>query len=195
MALRPRTARPPRPRPLRITELMTIDARALVDEHGVIMLASHATLPSLVTAIAGEPVRGSWWAHAHGHEIFRIATALEEYALVTKLVEGKVTFVSPRLVPALLTIVNDPNYRARKLATLDDDARALLKKLPVRGAPKKPREALERTLLVRAESVHTASGKHETVLSAWGAASGVGIEDAYREFGKVLRGVKSAFDV
>jgi hypothetical protein len=171
-------------------------ACALVDEHGVVMLASHLTLPSLVTAIAGEHVRGSWWSHAHGTAIFNIASALEDYALVCKLVEGKVTFVAPRLVPAFLTIVNDTSFRAAKIARLDDDARALLARVDkgeVRGAEKKAREALEKTLLARSRQVHTSSGKHETVLTRWAESPGLPLAAAHEAFAVACRGAKSAF--
>lgn len=172
------------------------EARAFVDEHGVVMLASHDVLPSLVTAIAGEHVRGTWWSHAHGKLIFNLASQLEDYATVAKLVEGKVTFIAPRLVPALLAIVNDPAFRARKMDALDDDARALLARAEreeVRGAAKKPREALEKSLLVRAEQVHTDSGKHITVLRAWPRGKPMPIGEALRAFAVACRGARTAF--
>ena len=83
---------------------------ALLEERGVLMLASHRTLPSLATAVTGEHVRGSWWGHAHGGEIYDLSNRLEDASLDTKLVEGKVTFVAPRRYAALLRVVLDPAY-------------------------------------------------------------------------------------
>jgi hypothetical protein len=177
--------------------IATIEAaRAFVDKHGVVMLASHGVLPSLVTAIAGEHVRGTWWSHAHGKLIFNLASQLEDYALVTKLVEGKVTFIAPRLVPAFLAIVNDARFRKMQIGKLDDDARGLLDRVmreDVHAAPKQPRDALEKSLLVRSQQVHTPSGKHVTVLRAWPKSEGMNVADALRDFAVAVRGVRTPF--
>ena len=43
------------------------DALAFVERHGIVLeSARHAAIPSLAEAIAGEPIRGSWWAHPKG---------------------------------------------------------------------------------------------------------------------------------
>ncbi len=61
-------------------------------------------MPSLASAIAGEPIRGSWWAHPRSHEIFEITRAVRDSGevLVCRLVEGKITYVHRRLWPALV---------------------------------------------------------------------------------------------
>jgi hypothetical protein len=53
--------------------------------------------------VAGGPIKGSWWGHPKGQEIFRLAEAVEDSGdvLVCKLIEGKVTYVHRRLWPAL----------------------------------------------------------------------------------------------
>jgi hypothetical protein len=81
-------------------------ALAFVKRHGVVLQAARGPVPSLAEAIAGGPIRGSWWGHAKGHEIFRIASAVSESpdVLVCKLVEGKVTYVHRRLWPALVKL-------------------------------------------------------------------------------------------
>src|SRR5204863_4845079 len=63
-------------------------------------------VPSLAEAIAGGPIRGSWWGHPKGQEIFRVAEAISDSddVLVCKLVEGKVTYVHRRLWPALVKL-------------------------------------------------------------------------------------------
>ena len=79
---------------------------AFVKRHGVVLQAAKGPVPSLAEAIAGEPIRGSWWGHPKGHEIFRVAEAISESddVLVCKLVEGKVTYVHRRLWPALVKL-------------------------------------------------------------------------------------------
>jgi hypothetical protein len=56
--------------------------------------------------VAGGPIRGSWWGHPKGHEIFRLAEAVANSGdvLVCKLIEGKVTWVHRRLWPALVRL-------------------------------------------------------------------------------------------
>ncbi len=74
-------------------------AVAFVRKHGVVLEAADGPVPSLAEAIAGEPVRGSWWAHPRRHEIFVLTRAVRasEEVLVCRLVDGKVTYVHRRL--------------------------------------------------------------------------------------------------
>ena len=81
-------------------------ALAFVERHGVILQAARGAVPSLAAKIAGEPIRGSWWGHPKGKEIFRLAEAVSESPdiLVCTLVDGKVTYVHRRLWPALVRL-------------------------------------------------------------------------------------------
>jgi len=56
--------------------------------------------------VAGEPIPGSWWGHSRGDEIYRAANDLADRrdVLLTKLVDGKVTYVHQRLWAAVLTV-------------------------------------------------------------------------------------------
>jgi hypothetical protein len=85
------------------------DPLAFVAEHGVVLAAARGPVPSVAEAITGEPIHGSWWGHARGHDIFRALTALSESPDVKcfKLVDGKVTFVHRRLWPALVRLADD----------------------------------------------------------------------------------------
>ena len=67
-------------------------------------------------AIAGGPIRGSWWGHPKGREIFAVADAVGGSAevLVCKLVDGKVTYVHRRLWPALVRLA--ARFRREQLA-------------------------------------------------------------------------------
>jgi hypothetical protein len=82
------------------------DALRFVEKHGVVLQAARSSLPSLAEAVAGERIRGSWWGHPKGQEIFRAAEAVCESpdVLVCKLVDGKVTYVHRRLWPALVKL-------------------------------------------------------------------------------------------
>ena len=74
--------------------------------HGIVLQAARGPVPSLAEAIAGGPIRGSWWGHPKGKEIFRVADAVSDHAdvLVCKLVDGKVTYVHRRIWPALVKL-------------------------------------------------------------------------------------------
>jgi hypothetical protein len=57
-------------------------------------------------AIAGEPIRGSWWGHARGREIFAVTRAIRDNpdVLVCRLIDGKITYVHRRLWPVLVRL-------------------------------------------------------------------------------------------
>ena len=84
------------------------EAVAFVEQHGIVLQAARGPFPSLAEAIAGEPIRGSWWGHPKGREIFHAAEAVCDSpdVLVCKLVGGKVTYVHRRLWPALVKIAS-----------------------------------------------------------------------------------------
>lgn len=93
-------------------------ALAFVKRHGVVLQAARGAVPSLAETIAGERIRGSWWGHPQGKDIFRAAEAVCESpdVLVCKLVEGKVTYVHRRLWPALVKLASRfPKARLAKV--------------------------------------------------------------------------------
>jgi hypothetical protein len=82
------------------------EALAFVCTHGLVLESGTGPVPSLAAAIAGEPIRGSWWAHARGREIFAVTRAIRDSpdVLVCRLVDGKITYVHRRLWPALVRL-------------------------------------------------------------------------------------------
>jgi hypothetical protein len=83
-------------------------ALAFVSEHGVALVSGKGPAPRLVEAIAGESIKGSWWAHPSAHEIFRVLSQLGDSPdiLVCRLVDGKVCFVHRRLWAALVRLAD-----------------------------------------------------------------------------------------
>ncbi len=79
-------------------------AAAFVRKHGVVLEAATGAVPTLAAVIAGEPIRGSWWAHPRRHAIFELTRALRDSRdiLVCRLVDGRITYVHRRLWPALV---------------------------------------------------------------------------------------------
>lgn len=90
--------------PSRSKCMSAAQALDFVREHGVVLASAKGPVPRLTEAIIGEPIRGSWWAHAQGREIFAVLRAVSEseQVLVCRLVDGKITLVHRRLWPALV---------------------------------------------------------------------------------------------
>lgn len=86
----------------------TRKALAFVRERGIVLEAARGPVPSLAEEIAGEPIRGSWWGHHRGRDIFRLTRAVRRSpdVLVCRLVEGKITYVHRRLWPALVRVAD-----------------------------------------------------------------------------------------
>lgn len=87
-----------------------------VRKHGVVLVSAKGPVPTLADAIAGEPIKGSWWGHPKGNEIFRI---LEDVAdspdiLTCRLVNDKVCLVHKSAWPALVRAAG--RFSARQLA-------------------------------------------------------------------------------
>jgi hypothetical protein len=82
------------------------EALAFVKDHGVVLQAARGAVPSLAEAIAGGPIRGSWWGHPKSHDIFRATEAVSDSpdVLVCTLIDDKVTYVHRRLWPALVKL-------------------------------------------------------------------------------------------
>jgi len=88
-------------------------ARSFVRRHGIVLASAKGPAPRLAEAIAGGPIKGSWWAHAKGRQIFRILEALSGSPdiLVCRLVGGRLTLVHRRLWAALARVADrlDPD--------------------------------------------------------------------------------------
>lgn len=163
-----------------------LGALELLREHRVVTVTPSGPLPSIVGQVVGGPVKGSWWGHPDGKLIFRICSALAEHdeVLAVKLVEGKITFVHRTLWPALLRVVTDGRWRKGARASLGKMAQRLFGQIEnngelhmaavegnlkpdMRGAMRKAKLELEKSLLVLSTSEHTSAGKHESVLISW----------------------------
>lgn len=82
------------------------EALAFVRRHGIVLTAARGPLPSLAEAVAGAPIRGSWWAHPRARRIYLLleAARASDRVLVCRLVQGKLTLVHRRLWPALVRL-------------------------------------------------------------------------------------------
>jgi hypothetical protein len=146
--------------------------RREIEEHGI-LLVNDPVLPSVTRLVAGEPVRGSWWGHPKGHEIFAVLEALEDDPdlLLVKLVSKKNTFVHRALWPELFAVAaSGEEWQTRKLARA---AAALRKDVEAAGTVRLSREQanagreLEERLLVHGSQIHTETGAHAKILTSW----------------------------
>ena len=97
------------------------EAIAFVRQHGVVLASAKGAAPRLTEAIAGEPIKGSWWAHPKSHHIFAILQAVtdSEDILVCRLVDGKLTLVHRRLWPALVRVAD--RFSATRIAKVREE--------------------------------------------------------------------------
>jgi hypothetical protein len=88
-------------------------AMAFVRRHGIVLVSAKGPAARLTEAIAGEPIKGSWWGHRKSHEIFAILQKLGDSPdiLVCRFILGRMTLVHRRLWPALVKLASrfDPD--------------------------------------------------------------------------------------
>lgn len=91
-------------------------AMAFVRRHGIVLVSAKGPVPRLTEAIAGGPIKGSWWGHSKSHEIFAILEKLGDSPdiLVCRLIAGRLTFVHRRLWPAIVKLAS--HFRPEQLA-------------------------------------------------------------------------------
>ena len=148
-----------------------------------LLLESDAILPSVAGLITRERIRGSWWAHPRGYDIFQATERLAAHpdVIASKLISGKVTYVHRSLWPALFEVANsrDP----WQLGSLSEPARSLLSsvtreqivrtdRLPKSHdcrsrSPGEVVRELEKKLLVFSTEIHTETGAHAKKLETW----------------------------
>jgi hypothetical protein len=97
------------------------EALAFVRKHGVVLASAKGPAPRLTEAIVGEPIRGSWWAHAQSHHIYAILQAVTncEQVLVCRLINGKITLIHRRVWPALVRLAE--RFTPEQIAYVRDE--------------------------------------------------------------------------
>ena len=95
-------------------------ALAFVKTHGVVLESGRGAVASLAEAVAGELIRGSWWGHPKGNEIFLCSRVIRQSTdvLVCRLLGGKVTYVHRRLWPALVRL--SERFDVDRLAAINE---------------------------------------------------------------------------
>lgn len=92
-----------------------------VRRHGVVLHSARGPVPNLAEAVAGRPIRGSWWGHPAGQAIFAVLTAVSDSPdiVACRLVNGKVTYLHRRVWPALARLAK--RFPPARLAALHEE--------------------------------------------------------------------------
>ena len=100
---------------------MTVDVMAVLIEHGMLLQSARGPIPNVAELVAGERIKGSWWAHPKKNEIFTALNLLDNSPDVVRLrlVNGKVTLVHRRVWPALVRLAD--RFTAKQLAALHEE--------------------------------------------------------------------------
>jgi hypothetical protein len=147
---------------------------AAVSELGLLFL-SDPKRQNAIQILTGQFPKGSWWSHPRANDIYQILQSVEAHPdiLMAKLLSGKVSLVHRALWPALVTIATAREpwqtqglsaVAAKWLAGFDEAEAA---EVPGPEPSRTVSKEIEARLLTFAESVHTASGKHETRVESW----------------------------
>jgi hypothetical protein len=104
-----------------MVESMIVEPLEWVREQGIVLQSARGPVPNLAEYVAGEPIRGSWWGHASGHEIFAVLSRVlnSPEVIATRLVNGKVTLIHRRLWPALVRVAD--RFPKERWAAVDEE--------------------------------------------------------------------------
>ena len=157
-------------------------AMRVLKQSGLLMQAD-ASLPSVVTLVVGQPIRGSWWGHPAGDAIHVLNNQLKEHAdvIAARLVSRKITYVHRMLWPELFGVVTagEPWQRSG-ISTL---TRRIIQRVESKGSVRTDLDDLfancstserraamgevEERLLLHSSDLHTERGTHAKLLQTW----------------------------
>ena len=74
--------------------------------HGVVLESARGDEPSLVQRVTGETIKGSWWGHPKGNEIYALTQKIHDSraVLICILAKGRITYVHRRLWPSFVRL-------------------------------------------------------------------------------------------
>ena len=104
-----------------VVESMIVEPLEWVRDQGIVLQSARGPVPNLAEYVAGEPIRGSWWGHPSGHEIFAVLSRVlnSPDVIATRLINGKITLIHRRLWPALVRVAD--RFPKERLAAVDEE--------------------------------------------------------------------------
>lgn len=163
---------------------MIQEIKKKIEDYGL-LLETDLKFPSIVGFVTGEKIKGTWWGHKKGHEIFSISRKIRDKddILVVKLISGKVTYIHKRLWTDLISIlIAKENWQVDKLSTDGNRALKLVERSGTIRADHLEAETrnqfkkkdfykaineIEKVLLIYCNEVHTEKGSHSRLLKTW----------------------------
>jgi hypothetical protein len=96
------------------------DLLPVLVEHGMLLESARGPIPNGAELAAGEPIRGSWWAHPAAHQIYDVLNGMRHSPDVVRLrlINGKITLVHRRVWPALARL--EACFPPEALARVDE---------------------------------------------------------------------------
>jgi hypothetical protein len=101
------------------------ELKTFVRRHRVVLVSAKGPVPNVAEFVAQGPIKGSWWGHPKGHEIFRLLQKLTASPdiLLCRLVDGKQTLVHRSVWPALVRVAaHFPPARISQVEELHTEA-------------------------------------------------------------------------
>ncbi len=79
---------------------------AWIRDQGVVLQSARGPVANVAEFIAGEAIRGSWWGHPAGKEIYAVLNELEDHPdlVSTRLINDKVTLLHSRVWPSVVRV-------------------------------------------------------------------------------------------
>ena len=79
---------------------------AWIRDRGVVLQSARGPVANVAEFIAGEPIRGSWWGHPAGKEIYAVLSELEDHPdlVSTRLINQKITVLHARVWPSVVRV-------------------------------------------------------------------------------------------
>jgi hypothetical protein len=98
-----------------------MDALQWIEREGIVLQSARGPVPNLAEFVAGEPIRGSWWGHQAGRQIFAVLGEVlsSSDVVVTRLINGRVTVIHRRLRPAVVRVAD--RFPPERLAAIDEE--------------------------------------------------------------------------
>jgi hypothetical protein len=101
--------------------MRSVDPMAAIVEHGILLESAKGPVPNLAELVAGETIKGSWWGHPRGHDIYAAINIVRDSpdVVALRLIKGKITLIHRRLWPALVRVA--PRVPPEALAALHEE--------------------------------------------------------------------------
>jgi hypothetical protein len=86
-----------------------VETLAWLRDQGVVLQSARGPVPNVAEFIAGEPIRGSWWGHPAGKEIYAILSELDDHPdlVSTRLINQKITILHARVWPSVVRLSDE----------------------------------------------------------------------------------------